>query len=185
MNSSARWAILPLLIFLGLGLLFWRGLSGDPSTLPSTLINKPVPAFSLPSVAGLNVPGLADPDLRQGEITIVNIWASWCGPCRQEHPVLMDLAERSDIRLVGINNKDDPDNAARFISALGMPYSAVGADTTGRVSIDWGGYGVPETFVVDGTGIIRYKHVGPLSPSDIAGKFGASIEAAKKPLSQN
>jgi cytochrome c biogenesis protein CcmG, thiol:disulfide interchange protein DsbE len=185
MNSSARWAVLPLIIFLGLGLLFWRGLSGNPSTLPSTLIDKPVPAFSLPPVAELSVPGLADPDLRRGEVSIVNIWASWCGPCRQEHPVLMDLATRSDINVVGINNKDDGGNAARFIGALGMPYSAVGADTTGRITIDWGGYGVPETFVVDGTGVIRHKHVGPLSPADIAGKFGAAIEAAKKPLPQN
>jgi cytochrome c biogenesis protein CcmG/thiol:disulfide interchange protein DsbE len=93
----------------------------------------------------------------------------------------MELARRQDIRLVGINNKDDPANAVRFLATLGMPFSAVGADVTGRTTIDWGGYGVPETFIVDGTGTIRHKHVGPLQAGDLAAKFGAAIEAAKKP----
>jgi cytochrome c biogenesis protein CcmG, thiol:disulfide interchange protein DsbE len=181
MSPSARWALLPLFIFLAIGVLFWRGLSGDPSTLPSTLIGRPVPAFDLPPVAGLNVPGLSDSGLRVGQVTIVNIWASWCAPCRQEHPLLMELSRRPDIRLVGINNKDEAANAARFLGALGMPFSAVGADLNGRVTIDWGGYGVPETFVVDGKGVIRHKHVGPLLADDITGKFAAAIEAAKLP----
>lgn len=174
--------LIPAVAFAGLGLLFYKGLSGDPSTLPSALINKPVPAFTLPEVAQLGVPGLSDADLKAGQVTVVNIWASWCVPCRQEHPVLMELAKRGDIRLVGINNKDDPGNARRFLGALGQPFAAVGADSDGRVTIDWGGYGVPETFIVDGKGMIRHKHVGPLSPADISGPFAAKIEAAKTPL---
>jgi cytochrome c biogenesis protein CcmG, thiol:disulfide interchange protein DsbE len=174
--------LLPVLLFAGLALLFWKGLSGDPSSLPSTLINKPVPAFSLPAVSELNVPGLSDDDLKTGKVTVVNIWASWCGPCREEHPLLLELSKRTDIILVGINNKDDPANAARFLGALGMPFSKVGADTTGRVTIDWGGYGVPETFIVDGKGIIRHKHVGPLTAEIIATTFDAEIKKATQPL---
>ncbi len=170
--------LLPVAVFLGLALLLWKGLSGDPSYLPSTLINKPTPAFALEPVAGLNVPGLSDTDLKQGKVTVVNIWASWCGPCRTEHPILMELANRSDIVLVGINNKDDAANAARFLGALGQPFAAIGADPTGRTTIDWGGYGVPETFIVDGKGIIRFKHVGPLSPEDLQGRFDAEIKKA-------
>lgn len=173
---------LPVLLFAGLALLFWKGLSGDPSTLPSTLINKPVPPFQLAAVDGLNLPGLSDADLRTGKVTVVNIWASWCGPCRQEHPLLMELAKRPDIVLVGINNKDDPANATRFLGALGQPFAAVGADTSGRVTIDWGGYGVPETFIVDGKGIIRHKHVGPLTAELLTGKISDEIKKAAQPL---
>jgi cytochrome c biogenesis protein CcmG/thiol:disulfide interchange protein DsbE len=136
----------------------------------------------LQAVDQLGVPGLAAAELKSGQVTVVNIWASWCVPCRQEHPVLMELAKRPDIRLVGINNKDEPANARRFLGALGQPFAAVGADRDGRVTIDWGGYGVPETFIVDGKGMIRHKHVGPLSAADISGPFAAQIEAAKTPL---
>ncbi len=181
-NRTRFITLLPVLIFAGLAVLLFKGLSGDPSTLPSTLINRPVPEFKLPAVAGLDRPGLSSEDLRKGKVTIVNIWASWCGPCRAEHPVLMELAKRDDIVLVGINNKDDAANAARFLGALGQPFSAIGADTTGRVTIDWGGYGVPETFIVDGNGIIRYKHVGQL-PEDVqAGRFADEIKKAALPL---
>lgn len=173
---------LPVLLFAGLALLFWKGLSGDPSTLPSTLINKPVPAFQLAAVDGLDLPGLSDADLKKGKVTVVNIWASWCGPCRQEHPLLMELSKRQDIVLVGINNKDDAANAARFLGALGQPFAAIGADTTGRTTIDWGGYGVPETFIVDGKGIIRHKHVGPLTAEILAGDFETEIKKAASPL---
>lgn len=174
--------LLPVVLFAGLAALFFKGLSGDPSTLPSVLINKPVPTFSLPAIEQLGVPGLTDADLKTGTVTVVNIWASWCVPCREEHAQLVQLSKRSDIRLVGINNKDQPENARRFLGALGQPFAAIGSDSDGRVSIDWGGYGVPETFIVDGRGIIRHKHVGPLSQQDITGEFAARIEAAKTPL---
>lgn len=183
-SSAARWALLPLILFLLIAALFWKGLSGDPSTLPSTFINKPVPAFDLPAVKGLGVPGLKNSDLKTGQVTIVNIWASWCAPCREEHPLLVELSKRGDIRLAGINNKDDPANAARFLGALGQPFARVGADSDGRVTIDWGGYGVPETFIVDGGGVIRHKHVGPLTAELLKGEFGKAIEAAKQPLPQ-
>ena len=182
MNRTRIMTLLPVLIFMGLAVLLFKGLSGDPSTLPSTLINRPVPEFKLEAVAGLDRPGLSAEDLHKGKVTVVNIWASWCGPCRAEHPILMELAKREDISLVGINNKDDAANAARFLGALGQPFSAIGADTTGRTTIDWGGYGVPESFIVDGKGIIRYKHVGPLGADALTGRFDAEIKKATVPL---
>ena len=182
MNRSRLVALLPVILFLGLAALFWVGLSGEPSRLPSTLINKPVPAFTLPAVAELGVPGLKDGDLKTGQVTVVNIWASWCGPCREEHPLLMQLAAQEGVRLVGINNKDNAANARRFLGTLGNPFQAVGDDGDGRVTIDWGGYGVPETFIVDGNGVIRHKHVGPLTEGALAGSFAAALKAAGQPL---
>jgi cytochrome c biogenesis protein CcmG, thiol:disulfide interchange protein DsbE len=185
MNKTRLITLLPVVIFVGLAALLFKGLSGDPSTLPSTLINRSVPEFSLPAIPGLNTPGLRAQDLRQGKVTVVNIWASWCGPCRAEHPVLMELSKRNDVILVGINNKDDVANAARFLGALGQPFAAIGADTSGRTTIDWGGYGVPETFIVDGMGIIRYKHVGPLGPDALTGRFAEEIKKAAQALPSN
>jgi cytochrome c biogenesis protein CcmG/thiol:disulfide interchange protein DsbE len=164
--------VLPALIFAGLALLFVARLySGDPSRIPSALIGRPVPAFTLAPLEGLtaggqSVPGLAQADL-MGRTTIVNIWASWCAPCRQEHPALMDLAREGGARVVGINYKDNPENARRFLGALGNPFAAVGVDPNGRTAIDWGVYGVPETFIVGPDGTIRYKHVGPLTPETL------------------
>ena len=117
------------------------------------------------------MPGLSDADLK-GRVTVVNVWASWCGPCRQEHPLLVELAKDPSIRVVGINQRDDPDNARRFLGALGNPYAAVGTDPKGRASIDWGVYGVPETFIVGPDGTIRHKHIGPLTRGDDAGLQG-------------
>lgn len=180
-------AAIPLIAFLGLAAIFWHGLSGNPSEIPSVLVNKPVPDFQLPPVAGLTrdgkpVPGFSTQDLKQGTVNVVNVWASWCAPCRQEHPLLMALAERSDIRLVGINQKDVPENAARFLGTLGEPFAAVGADDSGRVSLDWGVYGVPETFIVDGQGIIRFKWIGALTEEGLRDVLPREIEKAKKPL---
>jgi cytochrome c biogenesis protein CcmG, thiol:disulfide interchange protein DsbE len=175
-------ALVPVVIFTGLALLFWRGLYGNPSELPSVLIGKPVPVFSLPSIEGSDIPGFASADLGTGSISVVNIWASWCGPCRLEHPVLTELAKRGDIRLYGINNKDKAENARRFLGTLGQPFAAIGADINGRTTIDWGSYGVPETFIVDGKGIIRFKWIGPLSPEMMMGVFADEIEKAKLPL---
>ena len=107
---------------------------------------------------------------------MVNVWASWCAPCRIEHPLLMELAKRTDIALFGINYKDEPENAARFLGTLGQPFAAVGMDRDGRAAVDWGVYGVPETFIVDGQGIIRYKHIGPLTPEPSPGTLAAEIE---------
>jgi len=164
--------LLPVLVFVVLAGLFLVRLGGeDPSRVPSALINKPVPAFTLPPLEGLvaggqPVPGLSSADLK-GKVTVVNVWASWCAPCRQEHPLLVDLAKDPSIRVVGINQKDNPDNARRFLGALGNPFAAVGADSNGRVSIEWGVYGVPETFIVGPDGMIRHKHIGPLTPETL------------------
>ncbi len=174
-------AFLPIVIFAGLALVFWKGLFGDPTNLPSALIGKPVPDFALSAIEGSNIPGLTYADLKSGNVSIVNIWASWCGPCRLEHPILMELSKRTDLRLVGINNKDKAENARRFLGTLGQPYAAIGADTDGRTTIDWGSYGVPETFIVDGKGIIRFKWIGPLSAEIMTKIFTDEIEKAKLP----
>lgn len=176
--------LLPLLVFAGLAVLFYARLQDDdPSRIPSVLLDKPAPVTSLPPLDGLSkdgvpVPGLANADF-QGNVTLVNVWASWCAPCREEHPQLLKLAAEPGIRLVGINYKDDPENARRFLGALGMPFAAVGVDANGRTAIDWGVYGVPETFVVDARGIIRFKHVGPLAPADLARELAPAIERAR------
>ncbi|MGX1499672.1 cytochrome c biogenesis protein CcmG/thiol:disulfide interchange protein DsbE [Labrenzia sp. MBR-25] len=161
--------LLPLVVFAGLAalFLFQLTLGGDPQKIPSALINKPAPEFDLPPVEGLTegdtaVPGFSRQDL-SGKISVVNVFASWCVPCRQEHPLLEDLAKVEGIQLLGINYKDKPENARRFLGSLGNPYQRVGADTAGRTAIEWGVYGVPETFVIDGDGMIRYKFIGPLS----------------------
>ncbi|MEP3045539.1 MAG: DsbE family thiol:disulfide interchange protein [Roseibium sp.] len=162
--------LLPLIIFAALAglFLFQLTLGNDPSKIPSALINKPAPEFDLPPVANMEqlgspVPGFAREDLI-GHVSVVNIFASWCGPCRQEHPLLEDLATLDGFQMLGINYKDKPTNARRFLKDLGNPYDRIGADSSGRAGIDWGVYGVPETFIVDKTGTIRYKFIGPLGP---------------------
>lgn len=163
--------LLPLVVFAALAalFLFQLTLGGDPQKIPSALINKPAPEFDLPPVEnlladGTQVPGFAHADLA-GKISVVNVFASWCVPCRQEHPLLEDLARVDGIQLIGINYKDKPENARRFLGSLGNPYDRIGADAAGRTAIEWGVYGVPETFIVDAKGMIRYKFIGPLSPS--------------------
>jgi cytochrome c biogenesis protein CcmG/thiol:disulfide interchange protein DsbE len=156
-------AIAPVAAFALLAALFYRGLSGDPGEIPSALIGKPVPQFTLPPVDGLAQPGFSAADLATGQVTLVNVWGSWCVPCRSEHPLLIELGRRKDIRVFGIDYKDEPENARRFLGSLDNPFAAIGADHTGRVAIDWGVYGVPETFVVDGKGIIRLKWIGELT----------------------
>ena len=175
-------AVLPILLFAGLAALFWRGLSGDPSAIPSALIGRPVPEVSLPAIAGMDVPAFDTASLKAGRVTIVNVWASWCGPCRTEHPVLMELAKRTDIRLVGINYKDDPENARRFLGTLGQPFAAIVSDEAGRAAVDWGVYGVPESFVIDGGGLIRFKWIGPLTRDGLTGQLAQEIEKAKTPI---
>ena len=176
---------LPVAAFLSLGLIFWFGLFGQARVIPSVLIGKPAPQFALPAIPELNVPGLSSADLKSDRITVVNIWASWCAPCRLEHPLLLELAKRQDIKLVSINNKDDPENARRFLGSLGQPFAAIGADKDGRTTIDWGSYGVPETFIVDGDGMIRYKHIGGLNVDNFTTVFLPEIEKAKQPFKAN
>lgn len=180
--GRAKLALLPILFFLALAALFWKGLFGDPATLPSALIGKEVPSFALPAVPGLSVPGLATADLKKGDVTFVNVWASWCIPCREEAPALMELAKRQDLRLVAINYKDKPDQAQSFLTELGQPFSAIGFDEKGRAGIDWGTYGVPESYIVDGTGVIRFKLVGGVMQAMADGTLEAEITKARTPL---
>lgn len=179
-KARAWLTLLPVAVFVLLAVLFYRGLSGNPADVPSVLINKPVPAFTLSPIAGLDLPGLADGDLKKGEVTLVNVWASWCVPCREEHPLLMELASRGDVRVVGINYKDDPENARRFLVTLGIPFTAVGADPNGRAAVDWGVYGVPESFLVDGTGTIRMKWIGPLTREALTKQIIPKIEEIRR-----
>jgi cytochrome c biogenesis protein CcmG, thiol:disulfide interchange protein DsbE len=175
--------LLPLILFGGLAALFLTGLlGGDRTKLPSVLIGQPAPGLTLPPLEGLSrdgaaVPGFGGADLRQGKVRLVNVFASWCAPCHAEHPFLMELAKDVRIAILGINQKDVPDNARRFLGSKGNPYAAVGVDPNGRASIEWGVYGVPETFIVKGDGTIAYKLVGPLTEANMAG-FRAEIEKA-------
>jgi cytochrome c biogenesis protein CcmG/thiol:disulfide interchange protein DsbE len=175
--------MIPLIAFLGLAALFLVRLgSGDPSTLPSALIGKPAPVVDLPAVDGLShdgkpVPGLANADFL-GKVTLVNVWASWCVPCHDEAPLLMQLAQDSRIRVAGINYKDQPENARRFLGRYGNPFAASGADPSGRAAIEWGVYGVPETFVVGRDGRIAFKLVGPITPENLQEKLTPAIEKA-------
>lgn len=160
----------PLLLFAALAALFLvRLYSGDAALLPSALIGRPVPAFDLPPVEGLSgKQGFSDADLHQGHVTLVNVFASWCVPCHQEHELMMRLSTDpvlggKGVRVFGIAYKDDPANIRRFLAESGDPFARIGVDRKGRVAIDWGVYGVPETFVVKGDGTIAYRFVGPLS----------------------
>ena len=154
--------LLPIAIFAGIGILLYLGLYRDPTLVPSPLIGKPVPEFELGPVQGREL-GLSSQDLK-GEVTLVNVFASWCVACRDEHPLFLDLDRDGVIPIHGLNYKDTPDDAAAWLDALGDPYTRIGADLDGRVGLDWGVYGVPETFVVDRNGHIAYKHIGPVTP---------------------
>lgn len=178
---------LPLILFLALAALFYvRLYAGDPAALPSALIGKPAPEFTLPPLEGLTnadgtpVPGLARADLGNGRITVVNVWASWCAPCRLEHPLLLRLSQLGRARLVGIAYKDDPDNARGFLNDLGNPFAAIGMDRPGRAAIDWGVYGVPETFIIGKDGRIAYKHIGPLTEAALTDVILPEIEKAER-----
>jgi cytochrome c biogenesis protein CcmG, thiol:disulfide interchange protein DsbE len=169
--------LLPLVALVGLIAVFALNIDRNPSYVQSVLIDRPAPQFSLAPVAGIDVPGFETASLA-GEVTVVNVFASWCIPCRDEHPLLVALKAETGVRLVGINQKDAPENARAFLSELGNPYDAIGADSDGRVSIDWGVYGVPETFVVDADGIVRFKHIGPINPQSLRNDLIPAIERA-------
>lgn len=171
--------LLPLVIFLALSAVFLlQLLSGrDISVVPSALIGQQAPLTKLEPLEGTNLPGF-DVEMFKGKVTLVNVWGSWCVPCRQEHPQLMELARDSRIQLAGINYKDKPENALRFLNELGNPFDVIGVDESGRAVIDWGVYGVPETFVVGPDGVIRYKHVGPLTQKSILEQILPEIDKA-------
>jgi cytochrome c biogenesis protein CcmG/thiol:disulfide interchange protein DsbE len=175
--------LLPLAAFLGLAaLLFVRLGAGDASRIPSALIGQPAPKTDLPPLAGIErdgkpVPGLTN-DTFKGAVTLVNVWASWCVPCRDEVPQLDQLSKDKRIQLAGINYKDAPDNARRFLNRYGNPFAAAGTDENGRSSIDWGVYGVPETFLIGRDGKIAYKLVGPITAENIVKQLGLEIEKA-------
>ena len=175
--------ILPLFAFVALALLFLlRLFAGDPATLPSALIGRSAPSTELPPVAGLvrdgqPVPGLKPTDF-MGSVTVLNVWASWCVPCHEEAPLLLKLADDKRIRVAGINYKDQPDNARRFLGRYGNPFAASGADQNGRAAIEWGVYGVPETFVVGRDGKIAHKLVGPITEDNLEKVLKPEIEKA-------
>ncbi len=152
----------PLIIFGVMAVFLAIGLTMDPREIPSPLIGKPVPQFDLPPVKGRTL-GLASADLR-GEVSLVNVFASWCVACREEHPVLLEFSKKGLVPIHGLNYKDKPNDAQAWLDQLGDPYTRTGADIEGRVAIDWGVYGVPETFVVDRAGRIAYKHIGAVTP---------------------
>jgi cytochrome c biogenesis protein CcmG, thiol:disulfide interchange protein DsbE len=182
-----RWGvILPLVIFVGLAGLFWYALhTGDPSRLPSAMIGKPVPQFTLAPLDGLKgkdgapVQSFSSADLADGKPTIVNVFASWCVPCLEEHPMLLALAKEPGVRLYAINYKDNPDSARRFLGRYGDPFARVGVDPTGRTAIDFGVYGVPETYVITADGKIAYRHVGPLTEQAIKEKILPLLQSDK------
>jgi cytochrome c biogenesis protein CcmG/thiol:disulfide interchange protein DsbE len=181
-----RWLVaLPLVVFIALaGLFLLRLYGGDPSKIPSALIGRQAPQTALPALEGLQkdgaqVPGL-DPAVFKGKVSIVNVWASWCVPCHDEAPLFTELAKDERLQVVGINYKDAPDNARRFLGRYGNPFGIVGVDGNGRASIEWGVYGVPETFIVGRDGTILYKMVGPVTPNNIDSVLKVEIEKALK-----
>jgi cytochrome c biogenesis protein CcmG/thiol:disulfide interchange protein DsbE len=171
--------LLPLAVFLALaGMFLLQLVSGrDVSVVPSALIGAPAPQTPLPPLEGSGLPGL-DPSMFEGEVTLVNVWASWCAPCRIEHPLLMQLARDGRFAIAGLNYKDKPTNALRFLGDLGNPYSSIGIDARGRAAIEWGVYGVPETFLVGSDGRILWKHVGPFTPRVVTEELMPRIEEA-------
>lgn len=175
--------LLPLIAFIALAALFFYRLgTGDPARLPSALIGRPAPTIGLPGVPGLERDGKAVPGVSnaifQGAVSLLNVWASWCVPCHDEAPFLEQLSKDKRIQLIGINYKDTPDNARRFLNRYGNPFVATGRDETGRASIDWGVYGVPETFLIGRDGRIAYKLVGPITAENFGRTLVPEIEKA-------
>jgi cytochrome c biogenesis protein CcmG/thiol:disulfide interchange protein DsbE len=174
---------LPLILFLALAAMFFFRLhAGDPAAIPSALIGRPVPETQLPPLAGLEQNGATlqgiTPALFRGEVTVLNVWASWCVPCHDEAPLLHQLAQDKRIKIVGVDYKDELENARRFLSRYGNPFTAIGVDTNGRASIEWGVYGVPETFLIGRDGRIAYKLIGPITPENLIQQLRPEIEKA-------
>jgi cytochrome c biogenesis protein CcmG/thiol:disulfide interchange protein DsbE len=177
-REGRRRYLIAIAVFAAIGVLLAVGLERDPKLIPSPLVGKPVPEFGLPPVKGRTL-GLSSTDLK-GEVSLVNVFASWCVACRDEHPLLMELKARNAVPIHGLNYKDAPDDAARWLDALGDPYARTGADRDGRVAIEWGVYGVPETFVIDREGQIAYKHIGPINPDVLQRKMLPLVEELRQ-----
>lgn len=171
-------AYIPLSVFLVMAAFLGIGLTMNPRDVPSPLIGKPVPNFSLPPVQGRTL-GLATSDLR-GQVSLVNVFASWCVACREEHPLLIRLAKSGAVPIHGLNYKDKPDDAQAWLDRLGDPYTRTGADISGRVGIDWGVYGVPETFIIGRDGLIVHKHIGPITPEALNKTIMPLIDKLRK-----
>jgi cytochrome c biogenesis protein CcmG/thiol:disulfide interchange protein DsbE len=186
-KARRSWLVfLPLILFAALALLFFlRLFAGDVSRLPSALIGRQVPHFNLPAVTGLaERPGLSDQDLRQGGVSVLNVFASWCAPCHMEHPLLFALAQDDNlaeegVRIFGIAYKDSPENIRRFLGQDGDPFARIGVDQSGRTGIDLGVYGVPETFIIKGDGTIAFKFVGPITEDALRDTILPQIEKAR------
>ena len=176
-------ALLPLVVFAGFAfvagkMLYDQDVNGlDISAIPSALIGQKAPSLSLPALEGANIPALTDAAI-DGRLTLVNVFASWCVPCRQEHPILKALAKDDRLTIVGINYKDRNDNALRFLGELGNPYTAIGVDPNGKAAIDWGVYGIPESYLVGADGTILYKKVGPFDERSLTRELLPAIEKA-------
>jgi cytochrome c biogenesis protein CcmG/thiol:disulfide interchange protein DsbE len=189
MGRNWLFAALPLIVFLALAGIFYKQLAagGASSDLPSALIGRDAPKSDLPPLVGLLDGGIQVPsfsgDLYSGHVSLINVWASWCAPCREEHPLLVELGKQNKVQIIGLNYKDKQENAIRFLGQLGNPYDAVGVDSNGRAAIEWGVYGVPETFVVGPDGKIIHKHVGPLNPRVLQETILPIIEKAKSGIS--
>lgn len=176
-------AFIPLVVFAGFALvagkmLYDQDVNGrDVSAIPSALLGQKAPSLAMPALEGVNLPALTD-DTIKGKLTLVNVFASWCVPCRQEHPILKSLAEQGQLNIVGINYKDRNDNALRFLGELGNPYTAIGVDPNGKAAIDWGVYGIPESYLVGPDGTILYKKVGPFDSQSLTNGLLPAMEKA-------
>jgi cytochrome c biogenesis protein CcmG, thiol:disulfide interchange protein DsbE len=172
-------AFLPFVTFIALAGIFWSQLESgkDPSVLPSALIGTQAPKFDMPPLEGSERPALTD-SITKGKLTLVNVWASWCIPCREEAPAILAIANDKRLNVVGINYKDKPGNALRFLGELGNPFAAIGVDPNGKAAIDWGVYGIPESYLVDASGKIVYKKVGPFDPKSVETELLPAIEKA-------
>jgi len=168
----------PVAVFVVVAGFFAYGLTLDPSEIPSVLIGKPVPEFTLPPVKGRTL-GLSASDLKS-EVSLVNVFASWCSECRLEHPLLMRLREDDIVPVLGLNYKDTPEDAREWLDSLGDPYTRTGADLDGRVAIDFGVYGVPETFVIDKLGRIAHKHIGAISADALEKEILPLVETLRQ-----
>jgi cytochrome c biogenesis protein CcmG/thiol:disulfide interchange protein DsbE len=165
-----KYFLIPLVLFAVLAVFLAVGLNHDPHEVPSPLIGKPAPMFALPRLDASGDAAKFSPQEMRGKVWMLNVWATWCGPCRQEHPVLVNFAKLNRVPVVGLNYKDKGDEARRWLAEFGNPYVATAVDADGRVGIDYGVYGVPETYLIDKTGTIRFKQIGPLTPEVLSSK---------------